>query len=202
MSCTIKLIDQPEISVQPNSAVVFPSTSKLHSSTGNENMHTIPSVKIVQTDKSSQVSASFSLLKVPQISVKKKTLKGFKISFRKLFRVLSHCRCCETESKLKWQKKKQKRNEKKNENNVKGRKVRRKIGNGNYPQRLNPWIAFSIFVTASQHFRNTPGKCLLLLHYFLSSAPGLSPMWPSPPERRVSWLRGIVQDTGDTPLQR
>ncbi|KAH3793808.1 hypothetical protein DPMN_147330 [Dreissena polymorpha] len=37
---------------------------------------------------------------------------------------------------------------------------------------------------------------------FVSSAPGLSPIWPSPPERRVSWLRGIVQDTGDYPFQR
>ncbi|KAH3711670.1 hypothetical protein DPMN_071342 [Dreissena polymorpha] len=36
-------------------------------------MHTIPSIKIVQTDKNSQLSPSFSLLKVPQISVKKNT---------------------------------------------------------------------------------------------------------------------------------
>ncbi|KAH3881699.1 hypothetical protein DPMN_005626 [Dreissena polymorpha] len=53
-----------------------------------------------------------------------------------------------------------------------------------------------------QHLSFTNFIFFLLLHYFLSSAPGLSPIWPSPPERRVSWLRGIVQDTGDTPFQR
>ncbi|KAH3696278.1 hypothetical protein DPMN_083743 [Dreissena polymorpha] len=37
---------------------------------------------------------------------------------------------------------------------------------------------------------------------FLSSAPELSPIWPSPPERRVSWLLRIVQDTGDILFQR
>ncbi|KAH3842313.1 hypothetical protein DPMN_115810, partial [Dreissena polymorpha] len=42
MSCTTKLIDQPERSVQPNSEAFLPSTSKQHSSTENANMHTIP----------------------------------------------------------------------------------------------------------------------------------------------------------------
>ncbi|KAH3728672.1 hypothetical protein DPMN_054632 [Dreissena polymorpha] len=59
----VKLIDQPERSVQPNSEAVLPSTSKLHFSTGNKNVQTIPSITIGQTDKNSQVSASSSQLK-------------------------------------------------------------------------------------------------------------------------------------------
>ncbi|KAH3720637.1 hypothetical protein DPMN_063539, partial [Dreissena polymorpha] len=38
-----------------------------------------------------------------------------------------------------------------------------------------------------------PLLCYIVVVVFLSSAPGLSPIWPSPPERRVN--------TGDTPFQ-
>ena len=85
---------------------------------------------------------------------------------------------------------------------------------------LLDWVRFTDFfkkqkkpclVTASAGARNEVGSGGWYVSYkqlrvcvssFLSSAPGLSPIWPSPPERRVSWLRGIVQDTGDTPFQR